>query len=60
MGLALDEPKEGDEHYKVDGLEVVIDPFASKLVKDAGGLNITNSIFGPMAELRGVQAAGCC
>jgi hypothetical protein len=60
MGLALDEPKEGDEQFDVDGLNVIIDPFAAKMIKDSGGLRIRSSIFGPMAELTGAAAGGCC
>jgi hypothetical protein len=59
MGLALDEPKEGDERFDVDGLNVIMDPFAAKVIKDSGGLRIRNSIFGPMAELEGAAAGGC-
>ncbi|MCA1960070.1 MAG: hypothetical protein LDL33_04670 [Desulfomonile sp.] len=57
MGLALDEPRDNDQSHTVDGLKIIIDPFAAKLVKDAGGLTIRNSIFGPQAELQGVT--GC-
>ncbi len=60
MGLALDEPKEADERYQVDGLTLVLDPFAFKLVRDAGGLSITHSVFGPVAELQGAASLGCC
>jgi len=59
MGLALDEPKEGDERLDVDGLNVIIDPFAAKIIRDSGGLRIRNSMFGPMAELEGAVAGGC-
>ena len=60
MGLALDEPKEGDEQFEVDGLNVIIDPFAAKMVRDSGGLRIRNSIFGPMVELEAAVQEGCC
>jgi hypothetical protein len=60
MGLALDEPKEGDEKHEIDGLTLIIDPFASKIIRDSGGLAITNSHFGPVAELNGAAAGGCC
>lgn len=59
MGLALDEPREDDEHYKVDGISLIVDPFAMKVIKQSGGLAIRSSIFGPMAELQGASAAGC-
>lgn len=58
MGLALDEPKEGDERYDVESLAVIMDPFAAKIVKDSGGLAIRNGIFGPMAELSGAAQCG--
>lgn len=58
MGLALDEPRESDQSFTIDGLNIIIDPFAAKLVKDAGGLSIRNSLFGPMAELQGVTGCG--
>jgi hypothetical protein len=58
MGLALDEPKEGDERYELDSLAVIMDPFAAKIVKDSGGLSIKNGIFGPMAELSGATSCG--
>lgn len=59
MGLALDEPRDGDETYQVDGLSVVVDPFAQRVIKDSGGLTIKHSIFGPIAELAGAAAQGC-
>ena len=59
MGLALDEPRDGDETYQIDGLSVVCDPFAHRVIKDSGGLTIKHSIFGPMAELNGAVAGGC-
>ncbi len=58
MGLALDEPKEGDETHQVDGVNVIVDPFAAKIIRESGGLTIRNTLFGPMAELQGA-AAGC-
>jgi Fe-S cluster assembly iron-binding protein IscA len=57
MGLALDEPRDGDQTYQLDGLDVVIDPFALKIINDSGGLSIKNTLFGPSAELEG--AVGC-
>ena len=57
MGLALDEPRDGDQTYQVDGLDVIVDPFANKIISDSGGLTIKNTLFGPTAELEG--ATGC-
>jgi hypothetical protein len=57
MGLALDEPREGDNQYEVDGLNVVVDAYAMKVITDSGGLTIKNTLFGPTAELAG--AVGC-
>jgi hypothetical protein len=59
MGLALDEPKEGDENYQINGLQVTVDPFALKLIKESGGVTIRSSIFGPMAELNGATCGDC-
>jgi len=59
MGLALDEPRDGDETYQLEGLSVVIDPFAHKVIKDSGGLTIKHSVFGPVAELAGASAGSC-
>ena len=59
MGLALDEPRDGDETFQLEGLSLVVDPFAHKVIKDSGGLTIKNSLFGPIAELDGVSAQGC-
>ncbi len=59
MGLALDEPRDGDETYNLEGLNLVIDPFAAKVVKDSGGLAIRTSVFGPMAELQGSAPCSC-
>jgi len=59
MGLALDEPREGDESHELDGLNVIIDPFAAKMVRDSGGVAIRNSLFGPMAELQSALGGGC-
>lgn len=58
MGLALDEPKDGDEKYEIGDLPFVIDPFASKIIKDSGGLTIKNSFFGPIVELAN-STGGC-
>jgi len=60
MGLALDEPKEGDELYTVNDLPVIVDPFAMKIIKESGGLNIRSSIFGPTAELAGAACGSDC
>jgi hypothetical protein len=60
MGLVLDEPRDGDESYQIDGVPMVLDPFAMKVVKDSGGLNIKNSMFGPMAELNGATGSCSC
>ncbi len=59
MGLALDEPKEGDESYQVDGLQLVVDPFAMRIVRESGGMNIKHTLFGPVAELQSSSGAGC-
>lgn len=59
MGLALDEPRDGDENYQVDDLKVIVDPFALRVIKESGGLNIKSGIFGPMAELESKVAGGC-
>ncbi|MCX5872916.1 MAG: hypothetical protein NTY51_06740 [Deltaproteobacteria bacterium] len=60
MGLALDEPKEGDEHYTVNELPIIVDPFAMKMIKESGGLKIKSSIFGPTAELAGAACGEGC
>ena len=59
MGLALDEPKEGDETHQIDGLQIIADPFAMKLIKESGGLTIKSSLFGPTAELNTPSGGGC-
>lgn len=59
MGLALDEPRDGDEAYDVDELRVIMDPFASKLVRESGGLQVKSGIFGPMAELESSAGKSC-
>jgi hypothetical protein len=59
MGLALDEPRDGDEKYTVNELPLVVDPFALKLIKDSGGITIKSSVFGPMAELESSASGGC-
>jgi len=56
MGLALDEPKAGDETYRIDEIPLVVDPFALHIIKESGGLSIRSGMFGPMAEL----ADGSC
>jgi hypothetical protein len=58
MGLALDEPKENDETHQVDGVRLIVDPFAAKIIRDAGGIAIRNSFAGPAAELHGAVACG--
>lgn len=59
MGLALDEPRDGDESFQVNEVPVIMDPFAAKVVKESGGLTIRDTLFGPMAELQGATAGGC-
>jgi hypothetical protein len=59
MGLALDEPREGDEKYQVNELPLIVDPFALKLITESGGVTIKSSIFGPSAELENVGHSGC-
>jgi hypothetical protein len=59
MGLALDEPKEGDQTYQVNGMSVIVDPFAMTIIKDAGGLAIKSNIFGPVAELENASCGSC-
>jgi hypothetical protein len=59
MGLALDEPREGDETYQVADLSVIVDPFALKLIKESGGVKIKSSVFGPMAELENASGGSC-
>jgi hypothetical protein len=59
MGLALDEPNEGDEKFTVEEVPVVADPFAMQIVRQFGGIDIRSSIFGPVAELRGAEKSAC-
>ncbi len=59
MGLALDEPREGDETHEMGDLAIIVDSFAMKLIREAGGLSIKSGVFGPMAELKGAADAGC-
>jgi hypothetical protein len=59
MGLALDEPRDGDEKYTINELPLIVDPFALKLIKDSGGVAIKSGAFGPMAELEGTSSGGC-
>jgi hypothetical protein len=59
MGLALDEPREGDETYAVEDLKVTVDPFALKLIRESGGITIRSSVFGPTAELNGASGSAC-
>lgn len=59
MGLTLDEPKDNDEKHTIDGLTVIVDPFAMRVIKEFGGISIKSSIFGPMAELQNRPSAGC-
>lgn len=60
MGLALDEPKDDDEHHTINEVPVVVDPFAMKIIKESGGLNIRSSMFGPTAELAGTGCGSGC
>lgn len=59
MGLALDEPKEGDHNYSVEDLPLIVDPFALKIIEQSGGIVIKSGIFGPMAELNGQDRSAC-
>ena len=58
MGLALDELRDGDETYQIDGISVIVDPFANKVINESGGVAIKSSLFGPTAEL--ANSAGAC
>jgi len=59
MGLALDEPRDGDETYTLQDLRVVVDPFALRIIKDSGGIAIKSGIFGPAAELENTATGTC-
>lgn len=59
MGLALDEPREGDIQVPVDGIRVLMDPFTHKIITESGGLTIRSSIFGPTAELNASVKTSC-
>jgi hypothetical protein len=59
MGLALDEPREGDERYEIDHISLAIDPFAMRVIKQFGGLSIRSTMFGPTAELQDAQVGSC-
>jgi hypothetical protein len=59
MGLALDEPREGDHSYSVEDLPLIVDPFALTIIKESGGIAIKSGIFGPMAELNGQDRGAC-
>ncbi len=59
MGLALDEPRDDDSKYEVNDLTLIVDPFALKVIKESGGINIRSSVFGPMAELENCAAGSC-
>ncbi len=59
MGLALDEPREGDHSYNVEDLPLIVDPFALTIIKESGGIIIKSGIFGPMAELNGQERGAC-
>jgi hypothetical protein len=59
MGLALDEPRDGDQSYNVNEITLVVDPFALKIIQESGGISIKSSIFGPTAELENSQGGGC-
>ena len=59
MGLALDEPRDGDERHEIDEILLLIDPFAMKVIKQFGGVSIRSTVFGPTAELQGAQAGSC-
>jgi hypothetical protein len=38
---------------------VVVDPFALRIIQDAGGIAIKSGIFGPMAELENAAPGAC-
>lgn len=59
MGLALDEPKDGDVNYDVREIPVVVDPMALKIIKESGGVTIKSGPFGPVAELNSYQGRSC-
>jgi len=60
MGLALDEPKEGDETLQVNELPLIVDPFAMRIIRESGGLAIKHTLFGPTAELQSAgRGCGC-
>lgn len=59
MGLALDEPREGDNNYSLEDLPLIVDPFTLTIIQQSGGVSITSGIFGPMAELNGQDRSAC-
>jgi hypothetical protein len=59
MGLALDEPRDDDATYEINDVPLVVDPFALKLIRESGGINIKSGMFGPMAELENCSGGSC-
>lgn len=59
MGLALDEPRDGDATYEINEVPLVVDPFALKVIKESGGINIKSGMFGPTVELQNCAGGSC-
>lgn len=48
MGLALDEPRDDDDQYEIDGLKFLVGAHDRSLIASGAGVNIeyTKSFFG--------------
>ena len=59
--MALDEPKEDDEHYETDGLSFILGPSVVQAAKGYGSILIdyVDSIFGKGFKISFGGAAAC-
>ena len=58
MGLALDEPRDGDERHEIEGLEIFVDRLSSQ----AGSISIdyvSHPYYGGF-QVRSGENPGCC
>ena len=58
MGLALDEPNDGDERVSLEGVDILVDKFARPYV-EGSVVDYVQSLWGKGFTIRPAYAGGC-
>lgn len=58
-GMGLDEAKPGDQHFEVEGIKVVVDPFSAQYL-DGAEVGFKNEMMGGGFTITNPNAASSC